>query len=139
MAATVAPPQRAVPAQLQPTWRSSALPGGRNGGSGAVAGDGPEGFVSFVTDDGCFACRCDLTNELRTQTDTRQLELGLKRIWTWFLNSNDQGAPGPGRVWFAASAPAARVRKLAGFSTFFLNFSELNLFCEFLTVKNQYI
>ena len=31
--------------------------------------------VSFVTDGGCLACRYDLTDELRTQTDTRQLEL----------------------------------------------------------------
>ena len=31
--------------------------------------------VSFVADGGCLACRYDLTDELRTQTDTRQLEL----------------------------------------------------------------
>ena len=31
--------------------------------------------VSFVTDGGCLACRNDLTDELRTQTDTRPLEL----------------------------------------------------------------
>ena len=31
--------------------------------------------VSFVTDGGCFACRYDLTDELRIQTDTGQLEL----------------------------------------------------------------
>ena len=31
--------------------------------------------VSFVTDGGCLECRYDLTDELRTQTDTRQLEL----------------------------------------------------------------
>ena len=30
--------------------------------------------VSFVTDGGCLACRYNFTDELRTQTDTGQLE-----------------------------------------------------------------
>ena len=33
--------------------------------------------VSSVTDSGCIACRYDLTEEIRTQTDTGQLQLEL--------------------------------------------------------------
>ena len=43
----------------------------------------------FVTDGGCLACRYDLTDELRTQTDTRQLELWSQEdiVSSWLITT----------------------------------------------------
>ena len=40
-----------------------------------VLGHSHPTLVSFVTHGGCLACRYDLTDKLRTQTDAGQLEL----------------------------------------------------------------
>ena len=41
----------------------------------AGTGNTAEACDLHFTDGGCLACRYDLTDELRTQTDTRQLKL----------------------------------------------------------------